>query len=99
MRHEFHPEARAEFHEAIVYYNSRRRGLGIRFVDEIERVIERILEAPDRGERVDEGGPLRRCLANTFPYGILYSIEPDFVLILTVMHLSREPDYWRNRSR
>lgn len=99
MRHEFHPEAREEYFEAIAYYDSRRSGLGGRFVLEVERVIERILEAPSRWESVDEEGDVRRCLAHTFPYGILYSIEPDFVLILAVMHLSREPNYWRKRTK
>jgi toxin ParE1/3/4 len=40
---------------------------------------------------------VRRCLAQVFPYGILYTIETDFVLIVAVMHFSREPGYWKQR--
>jgi toxin ParE1/3/4 len=40
---------------------------------------------------------IRRCLTQKFPYGILYTIEPDYILILAVMHCSREPGYWKNR--
>jgi len=42
-------------------------------------------------------GDIRRCLTNRFPYGILYSIESDRIFILAVMHLHRDPDYWKHR--
>lgn len=40
---------------------------------------------------------IRRFLVRRFPYGILYTIEADHILILAIMHLSREPGYWRHR--
>ncbi|MEP6707606.1 MAG: hypothetical protein ABJC05_08805, partial [Pyrinomonadaceae bacterium] len=30
-------------------------------------------------------------------YAILYTIEPEFVLIVSVGHCSREPGYWKER--
>jgi toxin ParE1/3/4 len=36
-------------------------------------------------------------MAGKFPYGILYTIEPDYILILAVMHCSRKPGYWKSR--
>lgn len=35
----------------------------------------------------------RACI----PYGILCTIEDDLILIVAVMHFSREPDYWKHR--
>ena len=32
-----------------------------------------------------------------FPYAVLYSTEPQYILILAVMHHRREPGYWRDR--
>ena len=32
-----------------------------------------------------------------FPFGILYRVDPDEIVILAVMHLARQPDYWRDR--
>jgi len=93
--YEFHPDARVEYLESVVYYESRQPGLGARFTIEVERTIERIVEAPTRWRKIQ--GEIRRCLAHTFPYGVLYSVEADHVLILAVMHHSRTPDYWRNR--
>ncbi len=42
-------------------------------------------------------GDIRRCLTNHFPYGIIYCIEADEILILAVMHLHRKPGYWKER--
>jgi plasmid stabilization system protein ParE len=95
MRFEFHPEARAEYLEAIAYYAERQVDLATRFTIEIESAVQRIVEAPDRWPEVED--EVRRCLAHTFPYGVLYSVEVDYVLLLAVMHLSRKPGYWRNR--
>ena len=95
MRYAFHPEARVEYREAAKFYESRRPGLGGAFTREIELLIGKILQAPDRWRFVEED--VRRCVARIFPYAILYTVEPDFVLILAVAHCSREPGYWRQR--
>lgn len=42
---------------------------------------------------------VHRCLISRFPYGVLYSIEDDGVFILAVMHLHRNPDYWKYRKQ
>lgn len=97
MRYEFHPEARVEYLKAVAYYEERQAGLGARFTVEIESAIQRIVEAPHRWRKIE--GEIRRCLAHTFPYGVLYSVEADYVLVLAIMHHSRKPGYWRNRAR
>jgi len=40
---------------------------------------------------------IRRVLPQRFPYGVLYSPVDSGVFILAVMHLSREPGYWKDR--
>jgi toxin ParE1/3/4 len=95
MTFDFHPEARLEYSEASNFYESRRTGLGAAFSLEIEATIERILEAPDRWRSLEDG--VRICRTHTFPYGILYTVNEGSVLILAVMHLHREPGYWRTR--
>lgn len=95
MRYEFHPEALAEYEAAVLYYAERDPAVGRRFVAAVEDAIDRLLEAPTRWRVLDED--VRRCLARVFPYGVLYTIEPEFVLIVAVMHCSREPGYWKRR--
>ena len=95
MRYEFHPEALEDYREAARWYGNREPDLALRFVGEIEDSIRRILDAPDRWRTVEED--VRRCLTHVFPYSILYTIEPEFILILAVAHCSREPGYWKER--
>jgi len=95
MRCEFHPEALQEYEAAMLWFAERDPDLAERFVQSVEEAIGRILEAPHRWRMIDED--VRRCLTRVFPYGILYTIEPDFVLILAIMHSSRKPGYWKGR--
>ena len=96
MRYGFHPEALGEYAEAVQYYTEQRVEVAQAFINAIEDTVYRIKEAPTRYVAIDED--VRRCMARRFPYGVLYTIEQNYVLILAVMHCSREPGYWRNRK-
>ena len=95
MRFEFHPEALEEYLQATSWYTERDPSIALAFVESVEDAIQRILDAPKRWRIIDED--IRRCLTRVFSYAILYTIEGDYVLIVAVMHCSREPDYWRAR--
>ena len=60
----------------------------------VEHTIHQILEAPERWRILEED--IRRCLTRVFSYAVLYTVEADLVLILTVMHCHREPNYWQH---
>ena len=91
----FHPEAGLEFEEAVRHYRARGRLLGDRFAAEVRLTIRRILEAPERWRVLEDD--VRRCMVRVFPYSVLYTIEPGFILIVAVMHGKRRPGYWRSR--
>lgn len=95
MRFEFHPEALEEYRQAALWYAEREPELGLQFVGSVEDTIKRVVDAPGRWRVIDED--VRRCLTHVFPYAILYTIEPDFLLIVAVMHCSRAPGYWKHR--
>ena len=95
MRFEFHPEALEEYREAARWYGNREPDLALRFVSEVEDAFRRILDDPARWRIIEED--VRRCLTHVFPYSILYTIEPDFVLIVAVAPCAREPGYWKER--
>jgi toxin ParE1/3/4 len=97
MRCEFHPEALEEYHLAISWYAERDPHVAGHFIEAVEDAIFRIVKAPRRWRIVEED--VRRCLTHVFPYSILYTIESDFLLIVAVMHFSREPEYWKRRSQ
>jgi plasmid stabilization system protein ParE len=95
MTFSFHPDADKEFREAIEYYETCQRSLGEDFYIEAYSTIGRIIDFPQTWPVLE--GDIRRCLVHRFPYGILYSVETEGVFILAVMHLRRDPDYWKHR--
>lgn len=96
MRYVFHPEALNEYAEAVQYYTEQRVEVAQAFINAIEDTVYRIRESPASYAAIDED--VRRCMARKFPYGVLYTIEQDYILILAVMHCSREPGYWKSRK-
>jgi toxin ParE1/3/4 len=96
MKYVFHPAALIEYSEAVQYYAQNRTALAQAFIDAVENTIYRIRESPTTWQIIDED--VRRCMTRKFPYGILYTVEEDEILILAIMHCSREPDYWGSRK-
>ena len=97
MKYVFHPAALDEYQDAARYYEACQSGLGSRFVEAIEHAIQHITEKPEQSKPLEKD--VRRYLTRVFPYAILYSIEPNYILIIAVMHCHREPGYWKNRIR
>ena len=96
MTYSFHPEADAEFQAAVATYEERQTGLGLDLALEVQTAIQNILAFPHAWPVME--GEIHRCLVHRFPYGILYAIEPAEISILAVMHLHRDPDYWKHRT-
>ena len=96
MKYVFHPAALIEYSEAVQYYAQNRTALAQAFIDAVENTIYRIRESPTTWQIIDED--VHRCMTRKFPYGILYTVEEDEILILAIMHCSREPNYWKNRK-
>ena len=97
MRYSFHIEAEKELNQAVDYYEECKPGLGVDFASEVNSAIQNILDFPDAWAKISLN--VRRCLTHRFPYGIIYSKENDEFFIIAVMHLHREPGYWKNRIK
>ena len=95
MEYAFHPAAAAEYDEAARRYDEVSVELGDRFVAEIEAAIGRIGQNPEWFRPLTPH--VRRCLVRTFPYGVLFAVEGGRIVIVAVMHLHRQPDYWKWR--
>jgi hypothetical protein len=97
MKIRFLAPAEAEFLEAIAYYNQQSEGLGFEFALEIERTLERIMQYPKAWTSLSKR--TRRCRTNRFPYGIIYQMRTDTLLVVAVMHLNKRPDSWKSRLK
>lgn len=95
MTHSIHPEADAEFTEAIRYYAAVDPQLGAEFYQEVEQVIREVCAQPKRFRQIDRS--VRRALTEKFPYAVVFAERPTGILIVAVMHGMRRPGYWRTR--
>jgi len=93
----FHPKATEEFYKAIDYYEDTEPGLGFDFATEVYSAIQRSIAFPYAWPVIEDD--IRRALVNRFPFGVLYSFEEERLLVIAVMHLHREPDYWKPRKK
>jgi hypothetical protein len=95
MNIRYHPEASKEIDEAFEWYESQRSGLGLKFINEAETTIHRILNFPKLHPLVFKN--LRRGILPIFPYGVIYSIDGGSIEVYAIAHLHRMPFYWKKR--
>ena len=81
--------AEDEITEAALFYELASTGLGRDFLDDVRRVINRLLDYPFAGGRIDSD--LRRILLSRFPFSLVYAVETDSIVIVAVAHHGREP--------
>ncbi len=94
---DFHRDAEAELEAAMVYYEERRRGLGLDFQAEVQKYTDLIQADPLRWPYYKKTD-LRKCLLKRFPYTIYYLDLPDRIWIAAVAHQKRRPGYWTDRT-
>ena len=66
MKGRLHPDADAEFADAVRYYSEIDPDLGVRFYREIERLIRDVCAHPEHFRKFDP--PARRHISAEFPY-------------------------------
>jgi plasmid stabilization system protein ParE len=82
-------EAQREFDEAFDWYESRRPGLGIEFVGEVQRVLDRIAVNPLIHSAVQLD--IRKSVVRRFPYAVFYRPHADRIEVIAVFHSKRDP--------
>jgi toxin ParE2 len=95
MRIRFLESARQELDEAIEYYNTESPGVGDGFLQEVLASLKRIGDYPEAWHPFSKR--TRRCQTRRFPYGLIYQIRVDEILIIAVANLHRKPGYWKDR--
>ena len=81
--------------EAKLWYETQVKGLGIQFLDELDRAIEAISDKPDTWPAYTHG--TRRFLLRRFPYAVIYVNRENLAYVLALAHLKRKPGYWKKR--
>ena len=95
--YDFLDPAEIELGEEVKYFNQQQEGLGYEFAKEVADTITRILKYPEAWTKLSKR--TRRCRTNRFPYGVIYQVRGDRILIVAIAHLRRRPFYWRDRIK
>jgi plasmid stabilization system protein ParE len=89
------PEAEQDLADAAAWYEEQLPGLGNKFLDEVLSTFSAIAEAPLRYPILHHD--TRRALIHRFPFGIYFRAESTAIVVLAVMHGSRNPRRWKTR--
>jgi plasmid stabilization system protein ParE len=89
--------ARAELIDAQDWYENEAPGLGRRFREAVDAVVERMSDTPRQFPVIYKN--VRRALLRRFPYALMFVIEADETLIvIACFHGSRDPAHWQKRA-
>lgn len=90
-----HPDAETELSQARRWYEERREGLGADFLLCVEEAVQKIQNSAETYPAVYKKA--RQVIVRRFPYYIIYSIEPEEIVVYSVFHASRNPETWKQR--
>ncbi len=92
------PAAKKDIAGAAQWYNNKQSGLGKRFVSQIRLKI-RFIQSDPKASTI-KYSTIRTSVLQVFPFMIYYTIDKDYdlIVILAVLHTSRDPETWQLRN-
>jgi toxin ParE1/3/4 len=90
------PDAECDLAEAYGWYEAQVPGLGSDFLLSIDAALSSIQRTPEMYRILYKN--VRRALVRRFPYGILYVVEEDRIVVLGILHARRDPMTWQDRA-
>ena len=90
------PEARADIAGSQKWYEERASGLGDEFVEAVDEILASVTKHPLAFPVVRN--VVRRALTRRFPYGVFFLLAEETVVVLAVLHQSRDPELWGRRA-
>ena len=91
------PRADIDIEAAFDWYEHRQTGLGLQFLDELRAAYDRIVDGPFKYPQLRSN--TRRALLERFPYAVFFAVEDEILVVLAVLHTSRDPAEWQRRAR
>ncbi|MEO8867958.1 MAG: type II toxin-antitoxin system RelE/ParE family toxin [Bacteroidia bacterium] len=82
-------QAQQELEATILYYEGKRKNLGVEFLEETEFIFNLITDAPELFSLKYKN--TREALLKRFPYIIVYEIEQNSIVVYSIFNTSRNP--------
>ena len=89
------PGAEDDIGAAFQWYESQQAALGEDFLARLRQTLEAIGRMPESPPLIYKR--VRRALVAKFPYLVFYVAKPTSVVVLAVLHTSRNPAVWPRR--
>jgi len=86
------PEALTDIQNASDWYNEQSYGLGTRFQKQVIKQVDKLNDTAELYKV--RYGEVRCIVIKKFPFMVHFLIEDENVLILAILHTSRNPKIW-----
>ncbi len=96
MRLVFHPDVELEISSSYSWYQEQAKGLGDDYLTELESSYDAIRELPNTWPKFKKD--FRRFLLSKFPFSVIYRSDGNKIYVVAIMHNSRKPGYWVDRT-
>ncbi|MFA7445096.1 MAG: type II toxin-antitoxin system RelE/ParE family toxin [Flavobacteriaceae bacterium] len=95
----FQNSAKQDIKDIVKWYNSKKQGLGKEFYSEVKSKAKQLTTFPYSFQ--NRYSDVRTAVLKVFPYMLHYVVdfERKKVVILTVLHTSRNPKIWNDIKR
>jgi len=84
-----------EVSDAVEWYEEQAEGLSRAFLDELDRIVRPVRTYPLIATQIEP--EIHRFLFTRFPYSLVYGIDRDTIVVITVANQHRKPRYWADR--
>ncbi len=85
-----------EIKDAIDFYNSQQFDLGDRFLNSLYEKLDKVIANPTAYAIRYKN--IHCAKIDHFPFMVHYIYEPDTIIVVGVIHTSRNPKTWKNRK-
>jgi hypothetical protein len=92
----FTKNAENDMRESIIWYNTQQKDLGQKFIEEVGKLTNRMLENPFTFPKVLKS--IHKANLTRFPFTLFYVISDNEIFVLAVFHQSRNPMIWKRRK-
>jgi plasmid stabilization system protein ParE len=93
----FTAAAERDVAEAFSYYEGKRKGLGVEFIERVDEAVDVVAQNPKLHAPVIEAG--RRVLLRQFPFAIWYVLAEDGSVVIGCIHSKRHERLAASRIR
>ena len=90
MKLRYTDRAKDDLEQAIEWYEQKRKGLGLEFLDTLQLILKNILEHPEM--YAVRYADYRVCTLKKFPFSIFYTAMPEEIIIHAIFHNRQNPD-------